>query len=36
MLEDMLRASVIDFKGNWDDHQPHIECAYNNSYQNKI
>jgi len=24
-LEDMLRASVIDFKGNWDDHLPLIE-----------
>ncbi|XP_069154577.1 uncharacterized protein [Solanum lycopersicum] len=25
-LEDMLRASVIDFKGSWDDHLPLIEC----------
>ncbi|WMV33389.1 hypothetical protein MTR67_026774 [Solanum verrucosum] len=24
-LEDMLRASVIEFKGNWDDHLPLIE-----------
>ncbi|XP_070020618.1 uncharacterized protein [Nicotiana sylvestris] len=24
-LEDMLRACVIDFKGNWDDHLPLIE-----------
>ncbi|XP_070035269.1 uncharacterized protein [Nicotiana tomentosiformis] len=31
-LEDMLRAFVIDFGGNWDDHLPLIEFAYNNSY----
>ncbi|WMV38319.1 hypothetical protein MTR67_031704 [Solanum verrucosum] len=31
-LEDMLRACVIDFKGNWDDHLPLIEFSYNNSY----
>ena len=23
---------MIDFKGSWDDHLPHIEFAYNNSY----
>ncbi|WMV33290.1 hypothetical protein MTR67_026675 [Solanum verrucosum] len=32
ILEDMLRACVIDFKGNWDDHLPLIEFVYNNSY----
>lgn len=26
-LEDMLRACVIDFKGNWDDHLPLIGFA---------
>ena len=31
-LEDMLRASVIDFKNNWDDHLPLIDFAYNNNY----
>nr|GEV33266.1 putative reverse transcriptase domain-containing protein [Tanacetum cinerariifolium] len=31
-LEDMLRACVIDFGGNWDDHLPLVEFAYNNSY----
>ncbi|WMV49853.1 hypothetical protein MTR67_043238 [Solanum verrucosum] len=31
-LEDMLRACVIDFKGNWDDHFPLIEFGYNNNY----
>ncbi|KAH0695075.1 hypothetical protein KY285_022172 [Solanum tuberosum] len=34
-LEDMLRACVIDFKGNWDDHLPLIEFAYN-SYHSSI
>ncbi|WMV38296.1 hypothetical protein MTR67_031681 [Solanum verrucosum] len=35
-LEDMLRACVIDFKGNWDNHLPLIEFAYNNSYHSSI
>ncbi|WMV29710.1 hypothetical protein MTR67_023095 [Solanum verrucosum] len=35
-LEDMLRDSVIDFKGNWDDYLPLIEFAYNNSYHSSI
>ncbi|WMV50286.1 hypothetical protein MTR67_043671 [Solanum verrucosum] len=35
-LEDMLRSCVIDFKGNWDDHLPLIEFAYNNSYHSSI
>ncbi|KAH0665088.1 hypothetical protein KY285_026294 [Solanum tuberosum] len=36
-LEDMLRACVIDFKGNWDDHLPLIEFSYNNiSYHSDI
>ncbi|WMV37616.1 hypothetical protein MTR67_031001, partial [Solanum verrucosum] len=35
-LEDMLRACVIDFKGNWGDHLPLIEFAYNNSYHSSI
>ncbi|XP_070046531.1 uncharacterized protein [Nicotiana tomentosiformis] len=36
MLEDMLRACVLDFKGSWDDHFPLIEFAYNNSYHASI
>ncbi|WMV25481.1 hypothetical protein MTR67_018866 [Solanum verrucosum] len=32
----MLRACVIDFKGNWGDHLPLIEFAYNNSYHSSI
>jgi len=27
---------VIDFKGNWDDHLPLTEFAYNNSYHASI
>ncbi|WMV25254.1 hypothetical protein MTR67_018639 [Solanum verrucosum] len=35
-LEDMMRACVILFKGNWDDHLPLIEFVYNNSYHSSI
>ncbi|GJW99123.1 reverse transcriptase domain-containing protein [Tanacetum coccineum] len=35
-LEDMLRACVIDFGGNWDVHQPLAEFSYNNSYHSNI
>ncbi|GJX79209.1 putative reverse transcriptase domain-containing protein [Tanacetum coccineum] len=35
-LEDMLRACVIDFGGNWDDYLPLVEFAYNNSYHSSI
>ncbi|XP_060170518.1 uncharacterized protein LOC132601455 [Lycium barbarum] len=35
-LEDMLRACVLDFKGNWDDHLPLFEFSYNNSYHSSI
>ncbi|KAL0555993.1 hypothetical protein IC582_004496 [Cucumis melo] len=31
-LEDMLRACVLQFKGNWDAHLPLMEFAYNNSF----
>ena len=27
---------MINFKGNWDDHQPLIEYTYNNSYHTRI
>ena len=36
VLEDMLRACVLDFKGNWEEHLPLVEFAYNNSYQASI
>ncbi|KAI3797508.1 hypothetical protein L1987_32765 [Smallanthus sonchifolius] len=35
-LEDMLRACVIDFNGNWDLHLPLVEFSYNNSYHTSI
>ncbi|KAH0715068.1 hypothetical protein KY284_007973 [Solanum tuberosum] len=35
-LEDILRDCVIDFKGNWNDHLPLVEFAYNNSYHASI
>ncbi|KAJ4965521.1 hypothetical protein NE237_017370 [Protea cynaroides] len=36
ILEDMLRACVIDFNGSWDERLPLIEFSYNNSYQATI
>ena len=36
VLEDMLRACIIDFQGSWEDHLPLVEFAYNNSYQSTI
>ncbi|GKD75181.1 putative reverse transcriptase domain-containing protein [Tanacetum coccineum] len=36
MLEDMLRACVIDFEKGWDRHLPLIEFSYNNSYYTSI
>ena len=36
ILEDMLRACVLEFEGNWDQHLSMLEFAYNNSYQNSI
>ena len=35
-VEDMLRACVLDFKGNWSNHLPLVEFTYNNSYQESI
>ncbi|GJR95358.1 putative reverse transcriptase domain-containing protein [Tanacetum coccineum] len=32
ILEDMLRACVLDFRGSWDVHLPLVEFLYNNSY----
>ena len=32
----MLRACMSDFKGNWSNHLPLVEFAYNNSYQASI
>ena len=36
ILEDMLRACVLDLKGSWEEHLPLVEFAYNNSYQVSI
>ncbi|KAJ4974023.1 hypothetical protein NE237_007197 [Protea cynaroides] len=36
ILEDMLRACALDFKGAWDKKLSLIEFAYNNSYQATI
>ena len=36
VLEDMLRACVLDHKGSWEEDLPLVEFAYNNSYQASI
>ena len=36
ILEDLLRACVLDFGGNWEDHIHLVEFTYNNSYQSTI
>ena len=36
VLENMLRAYVLDHKGSWEEHLPLVEFAYNNSYQASI
>ena len=36
VLEDMLRACVLNLKGSWEEHLPLVEFAYNNSYQASI
>jgi hypothetical protein len=36
ILEDLLRACILEFGGNWEDHLPLVEFTYNNSYQATI
>jgi len=36
ILEDMLRACVLDFGVNWEKYIPLVEFAYNKSYQSTI
>ena len=36
VLEDMLRACVLDPKGSWEENFPLVEFAYNNNYQASI
>jgi hypothetical protein len=33
ILEDMLRAYVLEYQGSWDQNLPWAEFSYNNSYQ---
>ena len=35
-LEDLLRACILEFGGNWEEHLPLVEFTYNNSYQTTI
>ncbi|GJY91811.1 putative reverse transcriptase domain-containing protein [Tanacetum coccineum] len=36
ILEDMLRACVIDFRKGWERHLPLVEFSYNNSYHASV
>jgi len=36
ILEDMLRAYVLEFQGKWKGDLPLVEFSYNNSYQSTI
>ena len=36
ILEDLLRACIIDFGGSWEDHLHLVEFTYNNSFQVKL
>jgi len=36
ILEDMLRACVLEFQEKWEDDLPLVEFSYNNSYQSTI
>ena len=36
ILEDILKACVVDFGGSWSRFLPLIEFSYNNSYQSGI
>ena len=36
VLEDMLRACVLNLKGSWEEHLPLVEFSYNNNYQTSI
>ena len=36
VLEDMLRACVMEFESTWETHLPLIELAYNNNYHSSL
>jgi hypothetical protein len=36
ILEDMLRACVMEYQGSWDNNMPWAEFSYNNRYQERL
>jgi hypothetical protein len=36
ILEDMLKACVLEYQGSWDQNLPLTEFSYNNSYQESL
>jgi hypothetical protein len=36
ILEDMLRACVMEYQGSWDKSLPWVEFSYNNGYQESL
>ena len=36
VLEDMLRACILDLNSSWEEHFPLVKFAYNNNYQASI
>jgi hypothetical protein len=36
ILEDMLRACVLEHQGSWDQNLPWAEFSYNNSYRESL
>ena len=36
ILENMLQASILDFRGSWEDNMPLVEFSYNNNFQTSI
>jgi hypothetical protein len=36
ILEDMLRACVMEHQGSWDKNLPWVEFSYNNSYPESL
>lgn len=36
ILEDLLHACILDFRGSWDDHFHLVKFAYSNNYQSSI
>jgi hypothetical protein len=36
IMEDMLRACVMEYQGSWEKNLPWAEFSYNNSYQESL